>query len=59
MMQVRELIVNILDTDTEVVIAPLPLYHIYAFTVSLVMSDMGHELVLIPNPVIFQVLLKS
>ena len=50
MMQVRELIVNILDTDTEVVIAPLPLYHIYAFTVSLVMSDMGHELVLIPNP---------
>ena len=50
MMQVRQLIVNILDTDTEVVIAPLPLYHIYAFTVSLVMSDMGHELVLIPNP---------
>ena len=50
MMQVRELIVNILDTETEVVIAPLPLYHIYAFTVSLVMSDMGHELVLIPNP---------
>ena len=50
MMQVRELIVNILDTDTEVVIAPLPLYHIYAFTVSLVMSDMGHEMVLIPNP---------
>ena len=50
MMQVRELIVNILDTDTEVVIAPLPLYHIYALTVSLVMSDMGHELVLIPNP---------
>ena len=50
MMQVRDLIVHILDTDSEVVIAPLPLYHIYAFTVSLVMSDMGHELVLIPNP---------
>ena len=50
MMQVRELIVNILDTDTEVVIVPLPLHHIYAFTVSLVMSDIGHELVLILNP---------
>ena len=50
MMQVRELIVDILDTDTEVMIAPLPLYHIYAFTVSLVMTDMGHEMVLIPNP---------
>jgi long-chain acyl-CoA synthetase len=50
MMQVRELIVDILDGDREVMIAPLPLYHIYAFTVSLVMSDMGHEMVLIPNP---------
>ena len=50
MMQVREIIVDILDGDREVMIAPLPLYHIYAFTVSLVMSDMGHELVLIPNP---------
>jgi len=50
MMQVREIIVDILDGDREVMIAPLPLYHIYAFTVSLVISDMGHELVLIPNP---------
>ena len=50
MMQVRELIVHILDGDREIMIAPLPLYHIYAFTVSLVMSDMGHEMVLIPNP---------
>jgi long-chain acyl-CoA synthetase len=50
MMQVRELIVHILDGEREIMIAPLPLYHIYAFTVSLVMSDMGHEMVLIPNP---------
>jgi len=50
MMQVRELIVDILDGDREVMIAPLPLYHIYAFTVSLVITDMGHEMVLIPNP---------
>lgn len=50
MMQVRELILDILDGDREVMIAPLPLYHIYAFTVSLVITNMGHETVLIPNP---------
>jgi long-chain acyl-CoA synthetase len=50
MMQVRDVIMQDLSGDREVVIAPLPLYHIYAFTLSLVMTDMGHELVLIPNP---------
>lgn len=35
---------------TETVISPLPLYHIYAFTVAQVVSLMGGHSVLIPNP---------
>ncbi|WP_286236888.1 AMP-binding protein [Neptuniibacter halophilus] len=35
---------------TETVISPLPLYHIYAFTVAQVISLMGGHSVLIPNP---------
>jgi long-chain acyl-CoA synthetase len=50
MMQVREVTKDVLDGEHEIIISPLPLYHIYAFTLSLVMSDMGHEVVLIPNP---------
>jgi len=50
MMQIRDVVMNDLDGDREVIIAPLPLYHIYAFTMGLVMADMGHEMVLIPNP---------
>ncbi|MEM8594317.1 MAG: AMP-binding protein [Pseudomonadota bacterium] len=34
----------------EVVIQPLPLYHIYAFTMTLVMLRYGSQNVLIPNP---------
>ena len=50
MMQVRLATESVLDGDSEVVISPLPLYHIYAFTLTLVMCDLGHEVVLIPNP---------
>jgi long-chain acyl-CoA synthetase len=50
MMQVRHVTESVLDGDSEVVISPLPLYHIYAYTLSLVMCDLGHEVVLIPNP---------
>ncbi|MDP6165014.1 MAG: AMP-binding protein [Gammaproteobacteria bacterium] len=50
MTQVRESVMQDLSGDNEIVIAPLPLYHIYAFTLSLVMSDCGHHVVLIPNP---------
>lgn len=50
MMQVRDVVIHDLNGDREVIIAPLPLYHIYAFMLSLVMTDMGHETVLIPNP---------
>jgi long-chain acyl-CoA synthetase len=50
MMQIRQVVMHDLNGDREVIIAPLPLYHIYAFMLSLVMTDMGHETVLIPNP---------
>ncbi|MDP6969761.1 MAG: AMP-binding protein [Gammaproteobacteria bacterium] len=50
MLQVRESVQQDLPGDSEIVIAPLPLYHIYAFTLSLVMTDCGHHVVLIPNP---------
>ena len=46
--------VNVLDEAAEgcveTVIAPLPLYHIYAFTISLVVMGYGGHSVLIPNP---------
>jgi len=35
---------------SETTISPLPLYHIYAFTISLVIMDCGGHSVLIPNP---------
>lgn len=38
------------DDKSETFIAPLPLYHIYAFTVTLVMLTKGAHSVLIPNP---------
>ncbi|HBD23096.1 MAG TPA: long-chain fatty acid--CoA ligase [Oceanospirillaceae bacterium] len=50
MLQVRASVKEDLPGESEIVIAPLPLYHIYAFTLSLVMADCGHHLVLIPNP---------
>ncbi|NVK40852.1 MAG: AMP-binding protein [Oceanospirillaceae bacterium] len=35
---------------SETAIAPLPLYHIYAFTLSLIVMESGGHTVLIPNP---------
>lgn len=34
----------------EILIQPLPLYHIYAFTVSMILMSTGNHMVLIPNP---------
>lgn len=40
-----------LDYETEAIVTPLPLYHIYAFTVHcLVIMNTGNENILIPNP---------
>ena len=51
MMQCHGLFNMILDEGKETVIAPLPLYHIYAFTVHcMVLLQTGNHSVLIPNP---------
>ncbi len=51
MMQCHGLFNMILDEGKESVIAPLPLYHIYAFTVHcMVMLQTGNHSILIPNP---------
>jgi len=51
MMQCQGLFNMILDEGKESVIAPLPLYHIYAFTVHcMVLLQTGNHSVLIPNP---------
>ena len=51
MLQCRGLFEMILEEGKEQVIAPLPLYHIYAFTVHcMVMLETGNCSVLIPNP---------
>ncbi|CAA0108025.1 Long-chain-fatty-acid--CoA ligase [BD1-7 clade bacterium] len=39
-----------LDDHGEIVVQPLPLYHIYAFTVGLIVMCKGAHTVLIPNP---------
>lgn len=39
-----------LSNDGECIIQPLPLYHIYAFTVGLIILAKGAHTVLIPNP---------
>lgn len=57
----RNLIANALQCDamfdtygftkgSELMVMPLPLYHIYSFMLSLVMMITGNHLVLIPNP---------
>ncbi|WP_395345017.1 AMP-binding protein [Ningiella sp. W23] len=49
--QTRDRLEGSYKGSDEVFICPLPLYHIYAFTVNmLVMFSMGHHSVLIPNP---------
>lgn len=49
--QVKPFLTQLLNEGSETVIAPLPLYHIYSFTVNCgVMLDTGNHSVLIPNP---------
>ncbi|HET8849937.1 MAG TPA: AMP-binding protein, partial [Marinobacter sp.] len=49
--QVRPMMEDMVDEGKEVVIAPLPLYHIYSFTLNCgIMLEAGAHNVLIPNP---------
>jgi len=49
--QVHHAIGGIFASTGEIAIAPLPLYHIYSFTVNcMVMMEAGVQVVLIPNP---------
>ena len=51
MLQARAVISDVLGEGCETVIAPLPVYHIYTFTVNcLFMMETGNHSVLIPNP---------
>ncbi|WP_017430027.1 AMP-binding protein [Vreelandella jeotgali] len=51
MVQARQAIGGNIGEGTETVIAPLPVYHIYTFTVNcLFLVDTGNHSVLIPNP---------
>ncbi len=50
-LQVQEAIADYLRPAQEVYVAPLPLYHIYAFTLHcLLLARTGNESLLIPNP---------
>nr|WP_298412500.1 AMP-binding protein [uncultured Halomonas sp.] len=51
MLQARVLMSGIFDEGSETIVAPLPVYHIYTFTVNcLLMMDTGNHTVLITNP---------
>ncbi len=51
LIQVKSLLHGVTEPGREVMIAPLPLYHIYSFTVScMLMVEMGAQVVLITNP---------
>ncbi|PHQ75595.1 MAG: long-chain fatty acid--CoA ligase [Marinobacter sp.] len=51
LLQVRPMMEDSVEEGTEVVIAPLPLYHIYSFTLNCgIMLEAGAHNVLIPNP---------
>ena len=39
-----------IGTNTDTLLAPLPLYHIYSFLVSMIMTVKGNHTVLIPDP---------
>lgn len=50
-LQTREVVRGDLNEQTEVIISPLPLYHVYSFTVSfMLMLYTGNHTVLITNP---------
>lgn len=51
MVQARAVIGQVLSEGGETVVAPLPMYHIYTFTVNcMVMMDLGNHSLLITNP---------
>lgn len=50
MLQARIILNTILDEGKETIVLPLPLYHIYSFTVSLVLMESGNHSLLITNP---------
>lgn len=51
MLQCHGIFTMVLEEGQETIIAPLPLYHIYAFTVHcMVLLETGNHSVLIPNP---------
>lgn len=51
MLQVKEVLATVTEDGREVAVAPLPLYHIYSFTVNcMLMVEIGAHVVLIPNP---------
>tara|TARA_B100001121_G_scaffold205087_1_gene179473 strand:+ start:4892 stop:6574 length:1683 start_codon:yes stop_codon:yes gene_type:complete len=51
LLQVRPMLEDSVDEGREVVVAPLPLYHIYSFTLNCgIMLEAGAHNILIPNP---------
>ncbi|UTW10112.1 AMP-binding protein [Marinobacterium rhizophilum] len=50
MLQGCKLISQVEGHWSQTTVAPLPLYHIYAFTISLIVMETGGHTVLIPNP---------
>ena len=50
MLQARIVLNTILEEGQESIISPLPMYHIYTFTVSLVLMESGNHSILITNP---------
>ncbi|OPX56003.1 long-chain acyl-CoA synthetase [Oceanospirillum multiglobuliferum] len=50
MLQARIVIKTVMDEGTESIVLPLPMYHIYSFTVSLVLMELGNHSILITNP---------
>lgn len=49
-LQARAIISDVLGEGCETVIAPLPVYHIYAFIVNCLLLETGNHTILIPNP---------
>lgn len=51
LLQVKPMLTSKMEEGQEVVVAPLPLYHIYSFTMNCgVMLESGNHSILIPNP---------
>ncbi len=51
MLQTRQMIAGLIEEGRETIIAPLPVYHIYTFTVNCLFTMItGNHTVLIPNP---------